>query len=188
MWRIVCLVFVGVFAATAGAQEPRTVPSGVQAGARVRASSRGADTVIGRVLGVNGDTLRVLRDRTPDTASVAISRLATLDLSTGRYKRRWTGAPYGLFVGAALGAALGAATYRKQTCAPSTLFCDVGGRELDVAAGAVLLGGVGTVVGAVVGAGTADRWQRVLPPESAKLRLIVPPAAGRFTVGASLRF
>jgi ABC-type branched-subunit amino acid transport system permease subunit len=57
-----------------------------------------------------------------------------------------------------------------------------------MAAGAVLLGGAGTIVGAIVGAGKADTWQRVLPREGAQVGLVAPGAAGRLAFGASLRF
>lgn len=188
MHRFASVVLVIVLAGTATAQESGTLPADVQPGARVRATGPAAGSVVGRLLAVNGDTLQVVRDAGRDTVSIAASRLTSLDLSTGRHKRRWAGAAYGLFGGAVVGAAVGAITYRKQTCAPEVWFCDMGGRGLDVAAGAVLFGAAGTVVGAIVGGGRTDSWRRVLPRESARLRLVVPRAGGRSVLAASLRF
>jgi len=164
------------------------IPPQVQPGARVRATAPRVQTVTGLVVAANGDTLHVLRDYTRDTSVVVISRLTALDLSTGRHKRRVLGAVYGLFGGAALGAVIGAVSYRKQTCAPGTFLCDYPGQAGDEAIGAVLLGGAGTIVGAIVGAGKADSWRRVIPRESAQVGLVVPGAAGRLAFGASLRF
>ena len=186
MRRLGSVVMLALLAASAGAQQV-TLPPDVQPGARVRATTPGAGSVTGRVVAANGDTLQVLRDVARDTVKVAVSRLATLDLSTGRHTRRWTGAAYGLLAGATLGAVIGAATYRKQTCAPGQWFCDYPGQTGDMAAGAVLLGTVGTVVGAIVGAGTAETWRRVVPPASAQLRLDARNAGG-LALGASLRF
>lgn len=188
MPRLATIVLVVILAGTASGQEAGTLPPGVQVGARVRASTPRAATVTGRLVAASADTLRVLRDRAADTVSVAVSRLTSLDLSTGQHKRRLAGAAIGFFGGAALGAVVGAVTYRKQACAPGTWFCDYPGRAGDMVAGAVLFGGAGTIVGAIVGAGRADTWQRVIPRETTQVGLVVPGAAGRLAVGASLRF
>lgn len=162
MRRIAVLVLFVTLAANARAQESGTVPSEVQPGARVRMTSPGMGMVTGRVIGVSGDSLSVVRDRAADTVRLGASALSTLDLSTGRHKRRGKGAAIGFASGAVLGAVVGAATYRKPECSGSAYFCDTG-RGLDATLGAVGFGAAGAIVGAIVGAGTSDSWRRVLP-------------------------
>jgi len=188
MRRILSAVLLVVASGAAHAQATGSTPSPLQPGTRIRTSVAGVGTVTGRVVGVTGDTLRVARDGTADTMSVARSSLTWLDVSTSQHKRRWVGAGVGFLAGAALGGIIGAATYQEPTCAPDAWFCDFGGRGMEAAGDGILLGSVGAIVGAIVGAGRADTWQPVDPHQSARLQLTVPRAAGRYSLGATLRF
>lgn len=187
MLRLASAILLVVLAASASAQETGSVPAVVRPGARVRATAPELGIVTGSVVAVRGDSLQLAVDASSDTMIVGVFRLATLDVSTGRHKRRWLGAGLGFFAGAVVGAAVGGATYRKQECSGEAFFCDYGGRSIDVAAGAVLGGAVGTVVGAIVGAGSADNWTPVIPRRAARLELLVPRVTGRFALGAALR-
>jgi hypothetical protein len=180
------IVVLVTLAAGASAQQPSSVSSSVQPGARVRVSAPGAGTLTGRVVAVEGDSLLLARDRSADTLRLAQSQLTSLDVSVGRHKRRWRGAGLGFLGGAALGAVIGAATYKKPDCSGEAYFCDLG-QGFDATFGAALLGGVGAVVGAIIGGGSADDWQPVALRRSARLRLMVPPSPTRLALGASLR-
>jgi hypothetical protein len=187
MLRLASTMLLVVLAASASGQQAGSVPAAVQPGARVRATTPEVGIVTGSVVAVRGDTLQLALDASPDTMNVGVSRLTMLDVSTGRHKRRWLGAGVGLLGGLGVGAAVGGATYRKTECSADAWFCDYGGRSIDVAAGAVLGGGVGAVVGAIVGAGSADDWTPVIPMRAARLELLLPRVTGRFTLGAALR-
>jgi hypothetical protein len=184
--RPALVVLLVMLASTASAQAPGTVAASVQPGARIRVSAPGAGTLTGRVVSVEGDSLRVARDRSADTLRIAQSQLTSLDVSVGRHKRRWRGAGLGFLGGAALGAVVGAATYKKPDCSGEAYFCDLG-QGFDATFGAALLGGVGAVVGAIIGGGSADDWQPVALRRSARLRLMVPRSPTRLALGASLR-
>lgn len=186
MRRFASVMLLTLLAAGASAQTPGDLSSEVQPGARVRASAPGVGTMSGRVVAVQGDSLRVARDHSADTVRFAVSQLTSLDLSVGRHKRRWRGAGIGFLGGAALGAAVGAATYQKPDCTGSAYFCDIG-RGADVVVGATVVGAVGAVAGAVVGGGTVDSWRPVSLARRASLEIGVPRSTGRFSIGASLR-
>lgn len=186
MRRFATIVLLTMLAASASAQTTGNLSSEVQPGARVRASAPGVGTVSGRVVAVQGDSLRVARDHSADTVRFAASQLTSLELSVGRHKRRGRGAAIGFLGGAALGAALGAATYQKPDCSGAAYFCDVG-RGADIFVGATLLGAVGAVTGAIVGGGTEDTWKPVSLARRASMQIGVPRSTGRLSVGASLR-
>ena len=186
MREFIAVVLIASLASAAGAQEPSTRPAGVEAGARVRASAPATGIVTGRVVEAGRDSLAVARDHGADTVRLALNQLTSLDVSTGRHKRRWRGAGFGFLGGAALGAVLGAATYRKPECSGDTYFCDLG-QGFDAAFGAVLLGGAGAVAGAIVGGGSTDDWQPVVLRHALRLELNVPRSRRRLELGASLR-
>lgn len=132
----------------------------------------------------SGDTLRVVSVSEVDTRRIAATRIAALDVSVGRHKRRWSGAGIGFAAGALLGAGAGAARYRSNSCTGD--FCDLWGPWPNVVAGVVLLGGTGAVIGAVHGYGTADTWSPLI--RNGARRHIAAGTARRNAVGASLRF
>ena len=187
MLRLASIILVIVHAGAASAQVPGNVPTALQPGARVRVSTQRTSRASGRVVAAGGDSLVLIRDRTSDTLRLAASELQSLELSVGQHRRRWRGAGIGFLVGATLGAALGAVTYQKQTDCAGEMFCDLG-RGFDTAAGAVLLGGLGTVTGAIVGAGNADEWERVMLGDRTALQPFRPRGAGSVRVGLSLHF
>lgn len=184
MRRLGSVVMLALLAASAGAQKV-TLPPDVQPGARVRATTPGAGSVTGRVVAMDDDSLQVVRDHSADTVRVATSQLSALDLSVGQHKRRWAGAGLGFLAGMAIGAVVGGLSYHKSNC--TELFCDLGA-QYDVFAGAVLLGGAGTIAGAIIGAGSAEDWRPVVLGSRTTFHLFAPSAPGRVAIGASLRF
>ena len=171
--------------ATSAAAQDAANSSRVQPGSRVRVRTVDAGTIIGRVLAVQGDTLRVTRDGAPLVISVPTSQITALDVSVGRHKRRWKGAGLGFAAGMVLGGAVGAATYKSNSCTGD--FCDIYGPWPNVVAGAVLAGTAGAITGAVLGSGTADTWAPVAGA-GARLGLMSSPRRGGIALGASLRF
>ena len=72
---------------------------------------------------------------------------------------------FGLLVGAAGGAILGAMTYSPSKCDSSVSFCvDLFDQGSSAAMGAVLLGGVGALVGFIAGAAPKETWVPVTIP------------------------
>jgi len=187
MRRIVSAVMLTLLAAAASAQESQSLPSGVQAGARVRATAPSVGTVSGRVIAVHGDIVDLKSDQSRDTVHIVASQLTALDVSTAQHTRRLAGTGIGFLSGAVLGGVLGAATYRKPDCSGEVLFCDLG-PGFDATAGAVLLGGVGAVVGLLVGSVSVDTWEPVALRNRSQLDLLVPAGARGVGVAASLRF
>lgn len=76
----------------------------------------------------------------------------------------------GLLLGAGAGALLGAATYRRPDCSQSFICLDFG-PGVAAAAGAVVLGVPGMVVGAFAGSSKRERWRPLgtLAPRAALL-------------------
>lgn len=185
--RLLVLPLVPLALPASAHAQGAAIPPQVQPGARVRVSSPRTTRVSGRVLAADRDSLMLVRDRDADTVRLATSELQSLELSMGQHRRRWRGAGIGFLAGASLGAVLGAATYQKQTSCTGEMFCDLG-RGFDAAAGAVLLGGIGTITGAIVGAGTADEWERVMLGNRAALQLFQPRVGENARIGLALRF
>jgi len=174
-----------LIASAAAAQDPPPLPSQVQPGARIRASATGVGAVTGTVIAMQGDSLDLARDRSADTVRLAANQLTSLELSVGRHKRRWTGAGIGFLGGAAIGALIGRASYQPSNC--TEFLCDLGPEPAEIV-GAVIVGGFGAIVGAGIGAGTADDWKPLAPDGRTSLGLRALPASRRVAIGASLRF
>ncbi len=187
MRRVASVVILTLVAATASAQENRGLPTQVQVGARVRATAPGVGTVSGRVIAAHDDSFDLASDQSRDTVRVPAARLTALDVSTGQHTRRLAGTGIGLASGILIGGVLGAVTYKKPDCAGTTFFCDLG-RGFDETAGAMLVGGVGAVVGLLVGSISVDSWEPVTLHGGAHLGLVVPAGSRGAGLGASLRF
>ncbi len=161
-------------------------PPRVKPGSRVRVTTTGAGTIIGRVTAAVDDTLRIVSVREADTLRIATSRIRAIDVSTGQHRRRWRGAGIGFLAGAALGAVIGAASYQKPTkCAD---WCFDFGPGFDAAAGGIVLGAIGTITGAITGAGKADDWVPASLGNRTSLRLVAPGVRGNGGIGLALRF
>ena len=98
-------------------------------------------------------------------------------LGSGRSARK--GGVYGFLRGAAAGAVVGAAFCAgTRTCAEYT--------GLLIAGGAVIFGGGGLVLGALIGMGDSEGWE---PVAMDQLRVtFVPQRDGRFALGLSVAF
>lgn len=159
-----------------------TLPGGVPGGALVRVRGPAARPVVGRVVGVRGDSL-VLRGRgdRAETA-VALAEVRTLEIGAGRARTAST--LRGAAVGAAVGAAaIGAIAYRNGRRDEFLVENGEVGRNVLWAAG---LGGapLGAVAGGIVGYGIGtERWV-LLPPLAGVA--VAPGPGGGLTLGLTL--
>jgi len=189
-------------ATLAAAQDPATatLASTLVSGTRVRVKTtsmsipaRGVEaksadslTVVGVVHSVDAGALTLVAGR--DTVKVPLSAINTIDVSVGR-KNNWRN---GLLIGLASGVVLGlTAPVDKQNCGDTSQnFCS---RGEPLAAGTVLLGGVGVIIGAFK---KTDRWERRFTRSmsaddvsSAPVRLPHAPALlGRNVIERQVRF
>jgi len=124
----------------------------IAAGERVRLTpAAGGSPVVGVLVTQDRDSLRVQPH--PDTPPIALARagVRTVETSLGRHGHAGTGALAGLAIGGLVGAAAGAG------CEGDFLCPGAGG-------GALLLGGTGTLLGALDGAFVrSERWALVSP-------------------------
>jgi hypothetical protein len=139
-------------------------PVAVGAHVRIESPVLGPGLQQGNIVAMTADTL-VFRPMARDAFPVSIGtpNIARLEVATGEHARKAKGALVGLLIGAASGAALGAASYKKPDC---TGFCAglPSSRSFDAFVGAVLLGGVGAIVGAFIGARPTESWTPVAIP------------------------
>ena len=98
-------------------------------------------------------------------------------LGSGSSARK--GGFYGFLVGAAVGAGVGAVV-----CAADGSCDEYTG--LVIAGGAVIFGGGGLVLGALIGMGDSEVWEPV-PLDQLRVSF-VPQRDGRFSLGLSVRF
>ena len=165
------IAFALVPPATALAQTP--APVGI--GERVRVTTpehRGRHRLVGRVAGLQRDTLVLDTDARGTRALVPLSQATRLDVSGGRHTNVWRGMAIGMVGGAVAGALIGAATYHKgraPACSLSeVLLCwglpvDPGEapRGISPKAGAITYGLLGIVAGGIGGAIIrTERWTR----------------------------
>jgi hypothetical protein len=145
----IATTLTGLLATGLIAQSPSTVPLGT----RVRFSPA-RDThhlVIGTVVGQRGDSLLLAAPH--DTVAVPLNS-GSLAVSQGRHRATLRGLGLGLLAGAVAGAVAGAAME------PDELL----GRGVNIAAGVIIGGGAGLVVGTVWGASTTrERWVAAAP-------------------------
>ena len=148
---------------------------------RVTAPPSGLANQIARVESVRNDTL-VLQLKN-ETRSVPIAALSRLDVSTGRHRHTLQGAGIGGLGGAALGAISG---YASGDDDPNQFLAMTAGGK--AALGAVLIGGVGLVVGSVVGAlHVTDQWT-TLPLGETKTTPAIELGAHTVRLGMRLSF
>ena len=167
------LLFAAALPTRLSAQDPgQAHRTPVAPGATVRVEGRALpiDAAPATVIEQRGDTL-VLRARDGGLASVPIDRVDRLEVAQGRRPRSdgaWRGARVGALVGGvpmtlltsyAIGTDVRAARRGGGDCmigCPASPY---------VAAGGLVLTGISTLLGAVIGAAAAprDRWTRVDP-------------------------
>jgi protein involved in polysaccharide export with SLBB domain len=160
-----------------------TLPAGVPGGALVRVRGpAAARPVVGRVVGVRGDSLVLLRSGSRGETVVALAEVRTLEIGAGRARTASTlrGAAVGAVVGAA---AVGALAYRNAQRDEFLVENDEVGRTVLWAAG---LGGapLGAVAGGLVGYGIGtERWV-LLPPLAGVT--VAPGPRGGLALGLTL--
>ena len=131
------------------------------------------DKIVGTVVGFRTDTLVLNVEGLSNPLTVPITSLNRLEVNRGQRR----GGPLGAFIGLVSGAAFGwllGSTEASLEGPPAEYV------------GAVVFGGIGFVVGAVVGPGTTDRWEKV-PLD--KLRVGILPSYNRglaFSVSLAL--
>jgi hypothetical protein len=137
-------------------------PTGIKIGSRVRVKAEGSGQrwVVGELLELRGDSVRLLTGDPPDeSVAVAIRSLASFQRSSGQRSAAGKGALIGLGVGAAVGFILGFAT--DEECSG---FCPAPDPS-PAASGAIaaVLGGLfGLGAGALIGRSIhAEHWEPV---------------------------
>lgn len=161
--------------------------SPVVAGARVRVTAPSIDLrrYVTTIVDVRGDSIVLgVRD---NSRSVALADVTALEVSAGKRRRFLRSAGLGLGIGAIVGAVVGAASYEE--CVPTEFlgcFLAPESRGQSAAMGAVVLGAVGLLTGAVVGVvRRTDRWVSVDMPLRASIK---PTASGGMSVTISRAF
>ena len=145
---------------------------------RVTAPDLGIRKQVGRFEALRGDTLVVAAaDSTMTFPVVSVTRL---ELSWGQRSMARRGAGIGFLSGATIGAIIGFAAGDDTNC----FICFTA--EDKAAAGAIVLGGIGALIGLAVGSHKTDLWEEV-PLD--QLRVSVGPQRdGRLGLGLSFAF
>lgn len=159
----------------------------VVAGTRIRVTAPSIDLKrhVTTIVDVRGDS--IVFGSSDNSRSVALSDVTALEVSAGKHRRFLRAAGLGLGIGAIIGAAIGAGTYEE--CVPTEfLGCLLApeSRAQSAAMGGVVLGGVGLLTGAVVGAlRRTDRWVSADMPLRASIK---PTASGGMSLTISRAF
>ena len=134
--------------------------------------------VRGTLVGGATDSVRMLTRGGRDTLVFSSAAASQLDTTAGQRTRTGKGAVMGGAIGAGLGLALGIAA-AAEGCSG---FCtDVGAGQ--VAGAALIFGGIGAAVGALIGSAThTDRWL----PASKPWTVVVAPGIGEKGMGMRL--
>lgn len=136
----------------------------VTAGSAVRIESTvlGSGLHKGSVVTATNDTLVFQPKAEAGPISIATPNIVRLEVARGQHTQKARGAMIGFFVGVGAGAILGAATYKKAECSDFCIVPD--SRSFDATMGAILLGSVGAVVGALMGSHPTPTWVPVAVP------------------------
>jgi hypothetical protein len=164
-------------AAQAPVSDTAPVAGAVTPGTRVRITRTYDGPRTGTLVALGPDTALVRWQPGEPVAEVPLVETTRFEVAHGHRRQSLRGAGTGLLVGAVSGFVLGAATYTG--CEGQTNCLDiVGSAEGAGAIGGIVLGGVGVVLGAVVGAFVrSERW-RTVPLARARVGYGVP-APGR---------
>lgn len=162
------------------------VPPGMEAqapelavGARVRVTSpqHRFNRDVATVTELRGDSI-VLTSKM-GTRAVALSNVTELHVSTGTRNQVMRNGLIGLGLGSLIGIAAGMAA--ESDCS-DTSFCVEPAGGAFIAGGAVAVGGMGLVVGAITGLFTrGDRWVSATPPARATVGITRTGASIGFT-------
>lgn len=167
------------------AQDGRMAADDLRAGTRVRVTMNTKERVVGTVVVLAADSVVIAPEGGPGNRSLLRTNVARVELSAGKRSSKARGARMGLLAGAAVGAVYGVVIVREEApdcineCAP--LLTSVG-----LLSGAVVLGLVGTALGALAGAPSRERWIRA--PDDGGIPLSISPTAdSRIALRISLR-
>lgn len=147
--------------------------SGLVPGRRIRIHQRNNQKLVGRFVSMDSASLAMVT-KPGDTAQVARSTIAGLDLSDGTKSKAGRGALTGLLIGAAVGALAG-------------LGCEGEVAGVCMAGGALVVGALGAGVGALIGSGSrTDKWEPTAWPTLS----FQPngPEGAQIALGMHLRF
>lgn len=126
----------------------------VDSGARLRITTRDGSVEEGRLLGRSGTVLTVSRpERGGDVAEIRTSDITRVEVRASS-RRTLKGAGMGLLAGVVTGLALGAIE-----CASASEYCGLG-----LVLAPPMLGGAGTIAGAIVGSAIQRESWRTLEP------------------------
>lgn len=146
-------------------QSQESAPVGIGSRVRVRVEGTGQPWVVGQLLALSDDSVRLRAEGPSDSMALGIPSLAKFEVSRGRRGQAGRGAKLGAAVGGVAGLILGAATYEE---------CDGCIAPDPGRGGTALLGGVlgaafGLGIGALIGRGVqAEQWAPVPRPWSAE--------------------
>jgi hypothetical protein len=150
--------FLFVFAMASAAQSPAqnwTSVTAIAVGTSVRVSV-GSRTVNGQVQGVTDDSLSINSGKGQEI----FTRPEVVRVSVKKQSHRRRNALIGLGAGAAIGAAVGAASHKD--CSGFCIFYTTRGQDAGI--GAIVFGGIGTAVGALIPTGG---WREVYKKQTA---------------------
>lgn len=148
--------------AGAPAQRQRVHVPDVGPGVRIRVRTLHTRRERGTVVSSSRAGLAYVPDGSTDTVTVPLAIISTLDVSGGRQQRFLHYLGIGAAIGGAAGAIVAGAAYR-DSCKDSDSFCFFDfGRGFDIAAGLVLGGLGGAIVGGTVGVmHRPEKWYQV---------------------------
>lgn len=161
----------------------------VDIGSRIRLKTAPAAAygwLSGRVVALSEDSLWLARTGTGKPRAVPLGSIRRLEVSRGRRSNLLKGLGIGLASGVVLGGAIGFIEGGDPPCETGAFVpCFRFSAEEKAAAYALVLGGVGALLGGVIGAVThTERWAEVQP---AAVRLDVG-ADGALTLSTAYRF
>ena len=179
--RSFCL---GLVVATAVMDAPvraQNAPT-VEPGTRIRVTHHAGNRVVGSVVTLAGDTLRVRPAGISDTLAVLVSEVTQWEMSEGPQRHVLRNMAYGFGLGAGAGA-IGGVIHGDD---PPGAFIPLTAPQYAAIFG-VFYGITGAIVGAATGLHATEEWTR-LPLPSGSHVSIAPRGDGRVAVGLSLRF
>ena len=144
-----------------GAQSRRDGESILAAGTKVRFELGEGGRREARVISLRGDTLHARQSGGGQTA-YPVASIRKLEAVRGRHRPILKGVLIGTGIGVVVGGVAGAASY-KPCDTTESLGCILASqsRGEEAAAGAVVVGVAGLLIGGIVGLIPRDRWERV---------------------------
>lgn len=152
-----------VFGTAQMAPSPRW-PVAAGSAVRVESTVLGSGLHKGSVVAASSDTLLFQSAAATTPVAIGTPNIIKLEVARGQQTHKARGALIGFVIGASAGAVLGAATYKEPEC--HEIVCSIlpDTRSFEATLGAVLLGGAGAIVGALIGARPTDTWVPVAVP------------------------